>query len=92
MRTTHINNDYRASFGDNTLFIFNDKEDKTILKVTNVIPSSEELAQRNFDSLEEYFNVEIRRMIEEEIGPLKPLEFWLMRWVIQGSISTHFRV
>lgn len=68
MRTSYINNSYRAAFADNTLFIFDDVHDEIILKATDVIPSSEELAQRNFDSLEEYFNVEIRRMIEDELG------------------------
>lgn len=68
MRTTYIpNTNLRASVQNDCLFIFNDVEDQLILTISSMTPSSEELAARNFDSIEEFQNVEIRRILEEEL-------------------------
>lgn len=69
MRTSHIpNTHYRVAIDDNDyLFIVDDYQDKMILSISPITASSEELKARNFDSIEEFQNVEIRRIIEEEL-------------------------
>lgn len=68
MRTTYIpNTTLRASVQNDCLFVFNDVEDQLILTISSISPSLEELAARNFDSIEEFQNVEIRRILEEEL-------------------------
>jgi hypothetical protein len=58
MRTSYINTNYRAAVIDNCLFISHEKTDSMILKVTNIIPSVAELDARQFDSLQEYFDID----------------------------------
>ena len=69
MRTSHIpNTHYRVAIDNNDcLFIVDDYQDEMILRISPVTASSEELKARNFDSIEEFQNVEIRRIIEEEL-------------------------
>lgn len=84
MRTSHIpNTHYRVAIDNNDcLFIVDDYQDEMILRISPITASSEELKARNFDSIEEFQNVEIRRIIEEELqmkmeGSFSPLFFTL---------------
>lgn len=68
MRTTYIpNTPYRAAVTEDSLFIFDDAKDQLILRISPITASQEELKIRNFDSVEEFQNVEIRRIVEEEL-------------------------
>lgn len=68
MRTTHIpNTSYRATLDNDCLFVFDDMNDELVLRITSITPSKEELKIRNFDSVEEFFKVEIQRMVAEEL-------------------------
>jgi hypothetical protein len=68
MKTSHIpNTHYRVTIDNDCLFIVDDYQDKMILSISPITASSEELKARNFDSMEEFQNVEIRRIIEEEL-------------------------
>lgn len=74
MRTSYIPNTplYRAAVTEDTLYVFNDREDKLVLSISPITASNEELEARGFDSLEEFQSVEIQRIIEDEI--LFPLD------------------
>jgi hypothetical protein len=68
MRTTYISNTlYRATISEDSLFIFDDVKDQLILTISSIVPSKEEMEVRNFDSVEEFFKVEIQRIVAEEL-------------------------
>lgn len=68
MRTTFIpNSSYRAAVNEDTLFVFDDMRNKMIMSIYPITASPEELAARNFDSIQEFQNVEIQGIIAKEL-------------------------
>lgn len=68
MRTSYIpKTTYRAAIDSTSLYVFDDLNDKLILSISSIAPSKEEMKIRDFDTVEEFFKVEIQRIVAEEL-------------------------